>query len=955
MTVATSTRPPSAPPAGAPPTPALPRGAITGRDTELARVEELVGTLGTGARSLVLVGEAGIGKTTLWAHAVGRCRSVGAHVLVTRPAEEDRHNAGQGLRDLLDDLPEARSRPDRHPDVRSAADRTHHLLADDLPVVERARAMLDVLRGLAEDRPVVVAVDDLPWLDDVTWKALRFSLRRLTDARVALLATARTWAPDTLATSVPDVGPGVDLLTVGGLPSADLRRLVVAALPGTSGPLAVQVGDLAHGNPFFALELARAARERRDPSTQEGTPLAALAARVRRLPPATLRLARLLAVAGPSPVPLLAAAGDIADVDHAVRPGLDSEAFALGPDFVLRFTHPLIATAVLADTNALDARELRRALADTVSDPDVRAVHLARAVVTPDASVAAELEVAAARVARRGAPRLAADLLADAVRLTDSGDLEPRVRRTLSRMMQCATAGDLPAALRLAAALLDELGPGPLRAQVVTGRVVLDFTGAEAFLRAALDDVPTDGLPDHELLRGRLLGLLGWLLGIHLGRPREGLRHASEALALGRAHHDDVLVAQAAAAASTTSLLVGRRADDLVDESVRLGSEVVQSQLALWPRVLQGRQQLWDGRLAAARTNLEMMHSSAVANGAEFQRSYRLADLGLAAIASGDLDLAAQRTNDGLEAADDCSDQRAVAWLAYPAGLVAALRGDEPAAEWAAERLEHWAAHVGERPRAAMAGHVRGVLAASQQHWAAALDHLLDALAVLDDLGLAHPGAVPVLPLAVQMATLAGATDEVGRLLGRLHDQASGLGAPWVDSQLVAARGQLALLRDEPDAQSTLRAARQSMASLGYRLDAARVGTFEVAAALRAGRRTSVRPVAEDALATFSRERVHGWRSVAQDLLDRVRGGPDDELTATEQEVAGLVTSGLRNREIAAQLFVGESTVEAHLTRIYRKLAVRNRAELASRVGQAGHRDAARSHRAAPAIPEGQP
>jgi len=916
MTVATSTRPPRTPPTEAPlHRPALPRGGIVGRDAELARVEELVRTLDAGARSLVLVGEAGIGKTTLWTHAVARCRAEGACVLLARPAEEDRHSAGQGLRDLLDDLP-----GNVHAD---------HLLADDLPVLERARATLDVLRTLAAERPVVVAVDDLPWLDDVTWRALRFALRRLTDARVSLLATARTWAPDTLSTVVPDVGPGVDLLPVGGLSTADLRRLVVAALPRTSPPLAVQVGDLAHGNPFFALELARTAGDRSGRAAHEGTPLGALADRVHRLPSTTLRLARLLAAAGPSPVALLATAGGIADVERAVRPGLDSDTFTLGPDFVLRFTHPLIATAVLAETNALDARELRRALADTVTDPDTRAVHLARSVVVPDLSVADELEAAALRVARRGAPQLAADLLADAVRLTPPDAVEPRVRRTLSRMMQCATAGDLPAALRLAAALLDELGPGPLRAQVITGRVVLDFTDAEAFLRAALDDVPADGLPGHELLRGRLLGLLGWLLGIHLGRPAEGFRHASDALAIGRAHRDTVLVAQAASAVSTTSLLLGRRADDLVEEAVRLGPEVVQSQLALWPRVLQGRHQLWDGRLADARGNLEVMYRSAVANGAEFQRSYRLADLAQVALASGDLDLAAQHAADGLEAADDCGDERAVAWLAYPAGLVAALRGDESGATWGADRLERWASQVGERPRAAMAWHVRGTLAAARQDWSAALGHHLDALGVLDDLGLAHPGVVPALPYAVQMATLAGATDDVERLLGRLHAQADGLGAPWVDAQVLAARGQLLLLRDEPTAQPTLAAARQAMSTLGYAIDAARIGTFEVAAALRAGRRAAVRPVAEDTLATLTAQRVHGWGPLARDLLDRVRGGADDELTATEHEVAGLVSTGLRNREIAGRLFVSESTVEAHLTRIYRKLGVRNRAELA--------------------------
>ncbi|MBO3101489.1 helix-turn-helix transcriptional regulator [Cellulomonas fengjieae] len=888
---------------------------IVGRDLELQRVEAFAAEVGAPGRSLVLVGDAGIGKTTLWEHGVARCRAAHAQVLVTRPSEDDRDSPAQGLHDLFD----------RHP--------AYPDLARDRPVVERSRWVLDQLRTLAAHGPVVVAVDDLPWLDDITWRTLRFALRRLRDEPVSLLATARTWSPERLAAPAPGLD-GVELLDLPRLEAVSLRRIVTAAAPTLSLPVAAQVGDLAHGNPFFALELARAHRLGTT-VTPDGSPLAALGHRVARLPAGTLRLVRLLALAGPSPLRVLAAAGDLDNIDDAVRPGLEADVVALERDDVLRFTHPLIATAVLAGMHALDRRALHAALARAVTEPDARAVHLAGAAEGVDAAAADEIEAAALRLARRGAPRVAADLLADSVRLTAPGDAEASVRRTVAEMMQRATAGDLPTAVGIADALLARLDPGPLRAAVVTGRVVLEFTNAEAILRAALDDVPGDESDDTARLRGRLLALLGWLLAIHLGRVEEGLGHAQAALDIGRSLDDAVLVAQAASAVSTASLLLGRRADGLIDEAVARGAEVVQSQLALWPRVLRGRQQLWDGYLGPARADLEQMHRTAMSNGAEFQRSYRLSDLALVALAAGDLASAAQHVEDGTEAALDCGDERAMAWLAYPAGLLAALRGCDTARAHA-DRLDSWAGRVGERPRHAMAGHVRGVLATAHGRWSDALQELLRALSALDSLGYAHPGAVPVLPQAIHAACQAGDADSVEHLRDRLHRQSAALRSPWADAGLLAATGQLMLLRDDPASLDTLGRAHDRLADLGYRLDAARVGAFVLAAALRTGRRQVVRDLGGRCLATFEAAGVRGWDDVVRAHLDRVRGASDDGLTPTEAEIAALVADGLRNREIAVRMFVSESTVEAHLTRTYRKLGLRNRAELSRRVERSG-------------------
>ncbi|HMR22196.1 MAG TPA: helix-turn-helix transcriptional regulator, partial [Micropruina sp.] len=127
----------------------------------------------------------------------------------------------------------------------------------------------------------------------------------------------------------------------------------------------------------------------------------------------------------------------------------------------------------------------------------------------------------------------------------------------------------------------------------------------------------------------------------------------------------------------------------------------------------------------------------------------------------------------------------------------------------------------------------------------------------------------------------------------------------------------------------TLLGAWSRLSALGYRLDAARLGCVVAAAGLRWGQRRRIRSTVEDAVTTLTQQRVAGWRELAGELLDRVTGtAAAPELTTTEAQIAELVAAGRRNREIGGELFVSESTVESHLTRIYRKLGLRNRAEL---------------------------
>src|SRR5438105_4452556 len=175
---------------------------IVGRDEELATVERFLNGAAEGPRALIVEGEAGIGKTTIWSHGVALARERLAWVPSTRPTEADTAFAYAGLTDLLESvLPEALPqlpRPQRHALevalLRSQGTADPHAVS---------AATLSVLRSLAAVAPVLLAIDDVQWLDESTARAVEFALRRLEQEPVLVLASHRIGTK-------PGVPPGLD-------------------------------------------------------------------------------------------------------------------------------------------------------------------------------------------------------------------------------------------------------------------------------------------------------------------------------------------------------------------------------------------------------------------------------------------------------------------------------------------------------------------------------------------------------------------------------------------------------------------------------------------------------------------------------------------------------------------------------------------------------------------------
>ena len=462
---------------------------LVGRDEERAAISALLATPSSGG--LLLSGEPGIGKTVLWEAGVEEARAAGWTVLTHRSAQAEAGLAFAGLSDLIgdvfDEVAETLPRP------RRRALEVALLLAEPGEVPPETRVLgvglLDVLRRLSEDAPVLLAMDDVQWLDPSSAAVIAIAARRLTGDRVAILATRRAEPgkadrTDLFGRQLEHIA--LSLLNRSATDSL-LRRVVGREI---SRPTLTAIYRASGGNPYFATELAEANAGAdgdgfRIPSNLDEL----LGGRLARLPDATMEvLLEAAALARPT-VELLAGkldALDVAVVDGIVRVD-ESE---------IRFTHPLLESLTYARAPPGKRRSTHARLAAIVSDPEERARHRALAVgrVT-DAALAAELEEAGRHAAARGATASAAELAEMAARYTPTGDLDAARRRLRAAASFLHLAGELARASALLDDLAAELPPGPERAEVLLAGAVLQRTNAESratVCRQALEEAGDD-------------------------------------------------------------------------------------------------------------------------------------------------------------------------------------------------------------------------------------------------------------------------------------------------------------------------------------------------------------------------------------------------------------------------------------------------------------------------------
>jgi DNA-binding CsgD family transcriptional regulator len=901
---------------------------VVGRQEELADLDRFLAARDGLPAALVLEGEAGIGKTTLWRSAVAAA-SDSYRVLSAQPVAAEAELSHASLADLLEpcvaDVLPALPRPQRR--ALEAALLLAELEGDPPQPRAVAAGFLGVLRALAREQPVLVALDDVQWLDTSSRAVLEFALRRLRSESVAVLFSVR---PDAEGRSLA-FGPTFEVerltrLRLGGL---DVHA-VHALLRGRLGlelarPTLLQVVDASGGNPFFALELGRALDRDADPvAPGEPLPVPAtlkelVARRLALLPPATLDALRLAALGGDCSIDLLGRALGT-DPWEVLRPAVDAEVIDVSRGRV-RFMHPLLASVSRAGTNGAVRREAHRRLATAVTDPEQRARHLALAAEGPDPGIASALDRAAEDASRRGAPAAAAELARLAAELTPPDVADERADRLIAAAEFHQLAGEHTLTRALLEPLVDTLPAARRRARALfcLGWTETIGRGRELCEQALAE---AEGAPALTAAIRHLLGYVELVAG-RLDRARE---QASAAVRDARESDDRLTYAHATSLLFLVDFLAGRRPrEDALAEALALEQAIDAAPRPTPPSVVRALRLMYLDLFEEARDAFTHALRRAANRGDEEMVEAVLFHSARLELRAGDWARAASL-------ADQISELGGQD-LGHRSGLRAWIRAQLAAHEGLESATAHAAAAVtaggGLEIRELEMQALLGFLELSRGHAAESV-RLLEPLPTrLRELGYGEPSHLQAIPNLVEAYVELGRSDDARPLVEWYELQSRALDHPLGLVQAARCSGLLAAAAGDVDA-----AVARFDAALAFRLpEPLENGRTLLARGIvlrRAKRRRDARDALEEACAIFDRLGALQWAGRARSELARVAGRPPsrENLTATESRVADLVAEGRSNKEVAAALFVTVKGVEAHLSRIYRKLGIKSRAEL---------------------------
>ena len=916
---------------------------VVGRGTELAAIEDTLDHVPSGLAAGIRTGEAGIGKSTVWEAAVESARTRGWQALVARPAASEQSLTLAGLTDLLGPVDEAVIAGLPAPQRTALEVALLRVEPTGAPPDQRTLsvALTALLRQLASERPLLLAIDDLHWLDAGSASILAYALRRATDLPVGLLASLRTGeasrAGDELLTAIP--ADRIRRLAVGPLHLAALHRLFELRL-GRSFPRVVllRIEAASGGNPLFALELARALAAmgtETDPHADLPVPesLAALiASRVSRLPEATQR-AMLVASAASEPTLATLATVD-PGIEEALGPAVDDGLLAIDGGAV-RFRHPLFAQSVTSRAPAADLRAAHRALADASRSPDARARHLAQAADGPDEAVAATLADAAGQARIRGATLDAAGLYREASRLTQATLPDAALDRArLAAECLFIDLSEYTEADRILEAAIAAAPPGPARANAVSLRGILRYyhgRGAEGIELAqqALDEVGDD--PN---ARATVLGRLAYLaMQVDLARGLElldeavGLLEAEEAA--GRSVDPDTLAN--AVLLRANGELGARMASrpGAVERGIALISVAGRS----WEKEgaegsAFGLARHTDDLDRAIAITRDMIRLKSGPGGDDPFNVVMLSGLLLFRGAWAEARQAAEAAEaeyrrEGAEVHP--------AWALRGLALVAAHDGrTEDAKRWAADGLGQATAR-GDLVLQIFHRHILGFVALTEEAWSEADAQLTAAAEIVARAGVEHPGRFKLAGDQAEAALALGDVDRARAVVDHLRETARIAPTPWVVAVGLRSEALLAAARGNLDAAAAcMDAALHAHEALPMPFERART----LLAKGRLHRRRKEKRLADEtlreALATFERLGAPDWAAKARLELGRVGRRPHapHTLTETELRVAELAATGLTSREIAERAFLAPKTVGNVLGRVYEKLGIHSRAEL---------------------------
>ena len=729
---------------------------------------------------------------------------------------------------------------------------------------------------------------------------------------------------------------------VGPLPQDAIER-VLRDKVGEGFPLTTlrSIHEMSGGNPFFAQEIGLALLRRGgDVAAGERPPIPdrlqeLIEDRLEGLPAKTVEALEVVSALSAPTMDAIAAAIAPSAADDRLGPAIENGVVEVVGDR-LRFTHPLLASAVYQRTPLARRRKLHARLATIVRDPEERARHLALSVEGPDVAVAGALEEAALLASSRGAPQSAAELWEMARRATPRERGEDLVRRTHQAGVTHYECGDTSLARSVLEQAVDLSMAGPAR-----GRVLLDLgmglAETEGWRSAwAVFEAARGEAGDDLALRALIEQNLGYVW-LFRGDLAASERHARAALELAEELQDPRVMAEAFQAYPFVEFLLGRGVDqELLDRGIALEGHMegeFKSHVLRASFVVAQLLKFTDRLDEARRTFTELLGDAAAhgVTGPIPQILYHLAELECRA---GNWDAAMEHARESRAAAQRIGMGALSSEGHFAVGLVEAHLGRaDPARLEALEGLRV-AEAAGEILLLIPNLAVLGFLELSLGRPAEADAYLSRAVELEQAMGVREPAYFRIVPDEVEALVALGRLDEAEALLAPFEDAGRSLDRAW--AMATGARCRALVFAARGDLQGASEAADEAIRHherLPLPFELGRTLLVRGAVERRTKRKREARETLTKALEVFDGLGAALWADKARAELARIGGRAPSllELTPTEDRVAALVAAGSTNREVADALFVSVHTVEANLKRIYRKLGIRSRTELASK------------------------
>jgi ATP/maltotriose-dependent transcriptional regulator MalT len=697
-----------------------------------------------------------------------------------------------------------------------------------------------------------------------------------------------------------------------------------------------RIHEVSGGNPFYAIELARAIAERA-PGVETSLPRTladVVRTRIKGLDP-DVHDALLAASCMASPTVELVSSATVSDDDRLIEllENAESKGIIAIDGNRIYFAHPLLARGVYTESAPGHRRTMHRRLADIVDEPELRARHLALAATSGDEVTLRALDTAAESARVRGAPAAAAELMDLAIGL--GGDTP---QRRLRSALHHFDAGDQERARAVLEETIERLAPGDLRAEALSRLAVVRLYGdgfyeGARLLQQALSEVHADSP-----LRVQTLITLAYAL-LQANQAQASVKMADQAVAqaerLGQPH----LLGLALGMRVILRFLTGKGfAEADLRRAIELEDPNIFTPLVFRPSVQRALLLEWTGRPDEAHGVLEGVRRRCAETGEEGELIFIAQHVVLSSIWRGDFVEAGLVAEDAMERARQLGGDTPLFIAHSLRAKLAIYAGREADARTATEEALAFGRRTGafrltDRVVAAL-----GFLEVSLGRYEAAVATLQPLATKFDP--AATPTELPsaaFLPDAIEALIRVDRGAEAEPLIGALERNGEQQDRAWMLA--VGARGRSMLLAARGDLDAASAAATRALAQhdrLPMPFERARTLLLLGQLQRRQRRKESASASLQDALDIFERLHVRLWADRARAELARANVGPrqSSQLTPSEQRVAELAASGMKNRDVATTLFISPKTVEANLARIYRKLGIKSRAELGRHMGK---------------------